>query len=77
MYYTQHITAQHWDRSYIQYIVVGPLAVYLLFSDAEHNSHYSISWLEFVAVEISLSFFVAELFTSLTLSFFPDAFYQG
>ena len=56
-------------------VVVGPLAVYLLFSDAEHNSHYSNSrWLEFVTVEISLAFFVAELFT--TLIFFPDAFVQ-
>ena len=39
-------------------VVVDPLAVYLLFSDAEHNSHYSNSrWLEFVTVEISLAFF--------------------
>ena len=54
----------------------GPsCSLYLLFSDAEHNNHYSNSrWLEFVTVEISLAFFVAELFT--TLIFFPDTFIQ-
>ena len=51
---------------------MGSLAVYLLFSDAQRNSHYSNSWLEFVTVEISLALFVADLFTTLT--FFPDAF---
>ena len=76
-------THQRYLKRYAQYlalgqllhsVVVGSLAVYLLFSDAEHISHYSNSWLEFVTVEISLAFFVADLFT--TLIFFPDAIVQ-